>query len=154
MNDDDLLAPSLADAARPGARRRPWRLASQFWVAFFGGPLGVATIAWLNARRLELDRRARLAIAATGVAGLLVGVALALALRAADLASGARLATQAAGVLAYGILYRIQKPGDRVYAFYGTREEDYDSLLGPGIAAVVGLGIPTVVGLGLVAEAG
>lgn len=37
------LAPTVAP--------RPWRTDSLFWVAFFGGPLAVAGIAFLNARR-------------------------------------------------------------------------------------------------------
>ena len=53
---DGLLRPSLQDAHLPGTHgpRRPWRVGSQFFVAFFGGILPGALIAYLNGRRLGL----------------------------------------------------------------------------------------------------
>jgi hypothetical protein len=153
--NDDLFAPTLETARRPGERRKPWRLSSQFWVAFFGGPLAIGTIAWFNSHRLELERDARRWIALTAVAGLALGVGLALAAGIAvpDLGSGGRLASQAAGVLTYGVLHRIQKPADRVYSFYDREGDGYASLKEPGIAAALGFGLPTAIALGLVARA-
>jgi len=150
---DDLFAPSLETARRPGELERPWRLSSQFWVAFFGGPLAIGVIAWLNSHRLALGARTRVLIALTAAAGLALGVGLALGIAAADLEAGGRLASGAAGVLAYGVLYRLQKPADRVYSFYDREGKDYASLTGPGIAAALVFGIPTALAFGAVAAA-
>jgi hypothetical protein len=142
---DPLLSPTLQDGQQDdGAREPPWRLQSQFWVAFFGGPLAASAIAFFNCRRLRVPSESRrwifvIAAAALGAAGLLAFV-----LVAADVGSGARLANQAAGVLAFIPLHRLQKSADRVYLFYGDQDEDdaYESLWGPGLAAVFLLGLP------------
>ena len=148
MADDDLFTPTISTARRPGALAKPWKLGSQFWVAFFGGPIAAGVIAFLNGRRLALTDRKRRLMLATGAAGFFVGIGAAAALKGLDLGgTPARLGNQIAGVLAYLVLYRLQRPADRVYVFYGSEEKDedeaYDSLWGPGLAAVFGLGLPS-----------
>jgi hypothetical protein len=56
--DADLFSPSLTRSVRRDlpAGSRPWRLASQFYVAFFGGPLAAGAIGLLNGKRLGLPR--------------------------------------------------------------------------------------------------
>lgn len=49
---DELLQPTVTQAAPSG--HLPWRLHSQFWVAFFGGIPAVTAIAWINARYLGM----------------------------------------------------------------------------------------------------
>jgi hypothetical protein len=146
-DEDDLFTPTIGAARRPGAFRRPWRLGSQFWVAFFGGPIAAAVIAYLNAQRLGIADRRRLLMLATGAAGFFVGIGAAVAVTSLEYGgTAARLGNQIAGVLAYVVLYRLQRPADRVYVFYGSSKEDdeaYDSLWGPGLAAVFGLGFPS-----------
>jgi hypothetical protein len=147
MVEDDLLSPSIADAetaARSSAR--PWKLGSQFIVAFFGGPLAASLIGYLNMKRLGVtDRRGR-DFVLVAVGGLALGGLATLAILSADFGSAARLGNQVAGVLMYGFTYRFQRSGDRVHQFYSDSSEDgaYDSLVGPGFAAVLGLGIPSV----------
>ena len=144
--DDDLFAPSLEQTKQPGERGKPWRLSSQFWVAFFGGPLAAAVIAHQNAARLALDERRRLLLIVSGLVGFLLAVALAVVLERVDAGFGPRLVNQAAGVISYGAFYKLQRPGDRVYQYYSDLPEDraYDSLLGPGALAVFGIGFPSV----------
>jgi hypothetical protein len=144
---DDLLQPTLADYVAPA--EPPWRLDSQFWVAFFGGPLAVGGISYLNAGRLRLPRRGRIlwVTAAALVAELLavyVFVATGVASALGENESRAvRLLTQAAGVVAYPFLYRMQRPSDRVFRL-DHEDEDYASLWGPGLLAVVAGGLAGV----------
>lgn len=133
QSDDDLLRPTLAQHAPPIAGgRRPWRLGSQVYVAFFGGPVAVTAIALLNARRLRLDRRASGLIAVCGVAGLVGTVVLALAVD--DLPSAGR---RVVALVAWGGMYLVQRTADRSFAFHAHDDEDYASLWLPGILAVI-----------------
>ena len=65
---DELFAPTLSQTARtelpPG--EKPWRLNSQFYVAFFGGPLAAGTIGYLNGKRLGVPGRSLIASAPRG----------------------------------------------------------------------------------------
>ena len=141
---DDLFQPSLRGVARKPREEgnRPWRLGSQFYVAFFGGPLAVAAIAWFNAERLGMPSSARRWIPAIGLAGLVASVVAAVAIDT-DLGGAQRLIVRIAGVAAFGLLYLLQRAPDRVYHAFNEGDEDalYDSLWGPGLAATFGLGI-------------
>jgi hypothetical protein len=139
--DDELLTPTVGTTRR--SDDRPWRLGSQFWVAFFGGPAAAALVGHLNGSRLGIPERARWWIVAAGLGGLGLGVAIAVAIVSFDVDVGARLANQMAGVVTYGATYKLQRSGDRVYQFYGDDEDAYDSLWGPGVAIVLGAGIPS-----------
>jgi hypothetical protein len=148
MVEDDLLSPSVADAeTAERSTERPWKLGSQFIVAFFGGPLAAALIGYLNMKRLGVPDCMGRSFALVAVGGLALGGLATLGIMAADFGSAARLGNQVAGVLMYGFTYRFQRSGDRVYQFYSDSSDDdaYDSLVGPGFAAVFGLGIPSVV---------
>jgi hypothetical protein len=137
--EDDLLAPSLEGVRHLALEKngRPWRLDSQFYVGFFGGPLAVAAIAWVNAGRLRMDRRARASVIAIGVTGF-CGVAAAAVTVAAG-PTALRFGPRVGGVLVAIALYSLQRAADRRYSF--RRSAEYDSLWGPGVAAVVGLGL-------------
>jgi hypothetical protein len=141
QRDDELLKPTVGTTRR--SSERPWRLGSQFWVAFFGGPLAAALVGYLNGSRLGIPERAKRWMVAAGIGGLGLAVALAVAIVSFDVDVGARLANQMAGVVTYGATYKLQRSGDRVYQFYGEDEEAYDSLWGPGLALVLGAGIPS-----------
>ena len=134
-----LLTPTLAGhVPRDWGKALPWRLGSQVYVAIIGGPLAVTIIAALNARRLRMSSRQVAAIVVCGVAGLLVALAVVAAIDEGD--SG-RLVFRIAGVLAYGPMYLLQRAHDRVHSAYSPfddEDDDYESLWGPGIAAVVG----------------
>ena len=78
--DDDLFSPSLRDRAAIPAGARPWRLSSQFYVAFFGGPLAAAAIGVVNGRRLGLGTGRLVGIAAAGVGALCLLIAAAASL--------------------------------------------------------------------------
>lgn len=142
---EGLLRPTLADHAplAPGARR-PWRLSSQVYVAFFGGVLAVTVIALINARRLRVPGSHQAAVAGFGAVGLVSVVAFAVL---ASLPSGARIVVQLISLAAWGLMFLVQRPYDRVHSLFSEREEedDYESLVGPGLAAVVFLGLPLVV---------
>jgi hypothetical protein len=135
-DDDELFAPALAGVVDelPEEGDRPWHLGSQLYVGFFGGPLAAAAIAWLNAERLGVTQKGRLAIAAAGVAGLAAAVV------AAVLVGGdsIRLFLAPTGLATAAVARPVQSKADRRYAF---RHAKYDSLWGPGLAAVIGLGL-------------
>lgn len=143
MPGDDLLQPSLEGVSRKRtSTARPWRLSSQSYVAFFGGPIAVAAISFINAGRLGLSQRRRIGIILSGVIGLIlvvaVGSAVALPNNPEDVTTAERIAFRALGLLAFAPMYLLQREADRVYSFYDRSNDDaYESLWLPGIAAVV-----------------
>jgi hypothetical protein len=133
--DDDLLQPSLAGREEPAAdRARPWRLTSQVYPAFLGGPLAVGGIAVLNSAWLRLPVPTRFAI---GALALVAEAALAAVVYAADLGGSARLASAFAGLVVYGGAYLLQRSADRVYHYHARDDEPYASLFWPGLGAIV-----------------
>ena len=136
----ELLTPTLA-AHRPRSWSPgdlPWRPASQVYVAFLGGPVAVGIIAVLNGARLAMPRAALVRMALVALAGTVAGIAGAVLVPGDSVAP--RLLVQLAGVLTFGLLYLAQRSPDRVHSTFSPHEEpedDYDSLLGPGLAAVV-----------------
>jgi hypothetical protein len=146
--EEDLLAPSLqaeepVRALVPG--ERPWRIGSQVYVGFFGGALAVAAIAFANARRLRAARRTERGIVVIGVVGVAVSIVAGYIANEASDGNGTahRLASRIVGVVVAGVLYKLLKPADRIYSFRSPAEadDDYDSLWGPGIVAVLAGGI-------------
>ena len=133
----DLLTPTLTEhRPRDWHERLPWRLGSQVFVAFLGGPVAVTIIAVLNGARLRMPRERLLLMAAIGVAGTIAGV---LAAGLIDLGS-ARLLVQVAGVLTAGPLHLLQRSPDRVHSTFSPHhdpEDDYGSLWLPGLGAVL-----------------
>jgi len=75
---DNFLTPSLQgyqNQALSLPLKKPWRLNSQFWIAFFGGVLPLMVIAYLNGKRLHLSgKHLRLIIVVGIVALVVVGV--------------------------------------------------------------------------------
>jgi hypothetical protein len=69
---DKLLRPTLQDQRRTGAR--PWRVESQVYVGFFGGPLAIGAIAFLNSHRLGVPGNGRARISAITAIVLLLGL--------------------------------------------------------------------------------
>lgn len=141
---DDLLTPTVgSESARTSLREgeRPWRLGSQGYVAFFGGPVGAAVIAYINAGRLRMDGRSKTLIALAGAVGMVAVVGLVLAV--GETSSGLTVGTRALGLLAWGPMYLLQRTPDRVHHFYSgpSQEDDYDSLLGPGAAVALLFGL-------------
>lgn len=138
---DELLRPTVGERAseRAGAKR-PWRLGSQIYVAFFGGALAAAAVAVLNARALGLSRARQWAIAGIGVAGLAASIlVIALIVAGQDGDGSAPVGTPArvVAIVAWGAMYLLQRTADRVYAFHARDDDPYASLWGPGIAAVI-----------------
>jgi hypothetical protein len=144
-HDDDLFAPALEGRRRRVLEEgeRPWRLSSQFYVAFFGGSLAVATIAWFNAERLGVDRAKKRLIPLVGLGGLVATIAVIEILGGGEFGSSQRILGRVVALAAGGVLYGLQVSADRVYHAYGEGDEEqlYDSLWGPGLAATFGLGI-------------
>jgi hypothetical protein len=135
VDDRDLLQPTLAGRdERPQDRPRPWRLTSQVYPAFLGGPLAVGGIAVLNSFWLRLPVPTRIAIGALAV---IAEAALTAVVYTADLGSAARLASAFAGVAVYGAAHLLQRSADRVYHFHSTEDEPYASLFWPGLGAIV-----------------
>lgn len=144
----DVLQPSLQQEARADLRpeRRPWRLASQFWVAILGGPLSVAAVAYANAGRLGLPARRRQAILAIGIgASALVVAGAALWIGGAGLDAALsrqlRLVSRVAGAVVYGACYLLQRTGDRLYAARTPHAELYGPLWVHGGIAIFAGGI-------------
>lgn len=141
---DELLQPTLRGrAARDPDAARPWRLGSIVYVAFFGGALAAAAISLVNARRLGLPARAQGMIGALGVAGFAGAlVAAALVGGGSDANSGVRIAARVVALVAYGGMFLLMRSADRVHHYHqGEDDTAYDSLWGPGLAAVFTLGI-------------
>jgi hypothetical protein len=137
---DDLLAPSLQGEARVEpltAGRRPWQLTSQFYVAFFGGALAVAAIAWVNAQRLRAPRETQRWILVLGGLGVLASVIVSYLLYGSDFRRATRFGYRIVAVLLAGALYKLQESADRVYSFRapGGEGDQYDRMWGPGLLA-------------------
>jgi hypothetical protein len=112
----------------------PWRLGSQVYVAFFGGPLAVGGVGAFNAGFLSMPRRAIAAIIAVALAA---EAAFLVVFAVAGLADSGRIVSTVAGLAAFGPIYLIQRSADRVYHFHTREEEPYQSLFVPGLVAVV-----------------
>lgn len=137
---NDLLQPTVAEAV---ARRKPWRVSSQFWVAFFGGVPAVTAIAYVNSGRLGMSTGKRRLILIAGVVAAAVSIALALWLvSVTDGRRTARLAMQVTAVLLFLVLARIQRDDDGRHQVFGSGE--YASLWIPGIVASLLSGIVVV----------
>ena len=136
--EGDLLTPTLTEhRPRDWSSPLPWRLGSQVFVAFLGGPVAVTIIALRNGARLRMPRSPLLAMAAVGVAGTIAAV---LAARFIDAGVAPRLLVQVAGVVTYGALFVLQRSPDRVHSTFSPHEDaddDYASLWGPGVLAVL-----------------
>ena len=139
---DDLYSPTLTDVHRRRADLpQPWRLGSQLYVAFLGGPLAAATVGYLNGKRLGLPRERLLAIAALGVLGLLL-VVVAIAVTGAD--NRARFISNVSGVLTFLGARQLQGDADRVYRAQAADEnEAFASLWGPGLLIVLASSLVT-----------
>jgi len=138
---DELLRPSVTEDRPAGtAARRPWRLGSQIYVAFFGGAAGAAAIGVLNARALGLSSARQWAIAGLGLAGLAASV-LVVALIGADQDGDGSLppstVARVVAIVAWGGMYLLQRTADRVYSYHAREDDPYASLWGAGIAAVI-----------------
>lgn len=118
---------------------RPWRLTSQFYVAFFGGALAVTALAWLNAGRLGATREVKRWILVAGTVGVVASVVVSYIFSGDDYGSAARIGYRVVGVVTSIVLYRLQRSADRVYQFRtpGSDEDQYDRMLAPGLVAVL-----------------
>ena len=132
---DELLRPTIGAGVDMSVR--PWRLMSQTYVAFFGGVLATTVIAFLNARRLGVAPDKRRLILLAGVSGLMLAGGVIGLLDNSD-AGSLRIAIRVVAVLTCMAQLRIQRPMDRAFQLRG---QDYRSLWGPGIAAVIGCGL-------------
>jgi hypothetical protein len=143
----DLFEPSLQDdSLRQHYPDPPWRLDSQFYVAFFGGVLAEAVIAYLNGKRLLLDasqQRKIVYISALAMAATLASAALLNILDVPDDLKpgeiGFRLVNRGIAVIAFLFLRKIQNSAFRVYVTHGDQE--FASLWIPGLLAVFGVGL-------------
>ncbi|GAA3111494.1 hypothetical protein JOF29_004305 [Kribbella aluminosa] len=131
---DDLLRPTIGAGVNMSVR--PWRLMSQTYVAFFGGVIASTVVAYLNAGRLGVDAAKRRLILLSGLAGLVVVVAVFLLLYAdSGITSGLRVGIRVVAVLCCMAQIRLQRPMDRAFQLRGA---EYGSLWGVGIAATIG----------------
>jgi hypothetical protein len=150
---DDLLSPSLTGSKRRQlpAGERPWRLGSQFYVAFFGGPLAAGAIGYVNAKRLGLPGPRLTAIAAIGVACFIGAVTAAVVLADAEAGQRPRFMLAVAGAVAYVGARQLQRDADHLYGLNRDDEQAYDSLWGPGLGAIFLFGIFSLVVVAAVA---
>jgi hypothetical protein len=144
-HDDDIFTPALEGRRRRelAEGERPWRLGSQLYVAFFGGALAVAAIAWFNAERLGVAANKKRLIPLVALGGLAATIAVIEIFGGGEFGSSQRILGRVVALATGGVLYGLQVNADRVYHAYGEGDEDvlYDSLWGPGLAATFGLGI-------------
>lgn len=134
MSDlDDLLRPTITNAVQ---RPLPWRVSSQFWVAFFGGVPAVTAIALLNAGRLGVDVVRRRWIVVAGIVGFIVTIALMAWIGVAkEHRSTTRIVVRVVAVLLYFVLARLQREDDGRHQVFGPGQ--YASLWGAGIVATL-----------------
>lgn len=134
-----LFEPVVGQQTAPWVRGpRPWRVASQVYVAFFGGVVAITAIAFLNARRLGMSVRDQRIIVAIGVVGVVLVASAAAALidggTGVDETRDVRFAGRAVGVLMFLLFARMQRVKDRLFSL---QSGDYDSLWRAGIAAAL-----------------
>ena len=133
----DLLTPTLSShRPRDWAGRLPWRVSSQVYPAILGGPISATLAAVINARRLRMPPKAIWTMVAVG----LLTTAAAVGASLASDADAVRLLISVAGLAAYGVFYLLQRSPDRVHSTFSPHEdpdEDYESFLAAGIAAIV-----------------
>jgi hypothetical protein len=127
---DELLQPTVTPVARSGVK--PWRVQSQFWVAFFGGILAVTGIAYINARHLGASATIRKLILACGVIALAIYIGLA-GWVFLDEPRNMRFAGRILAVVLFLGLARLQREGDARHQLFGSGE--YASLWGAGFTA-------------------
>jgi len=139
--DEDMFSPSLTQTARRElpSGEKPWRLGSQFYVAFFGGPLAAGAIGYLNGRRLGLSLERQLAIIGIGIAGFAAALTVA-GIVLDDESGGRRLPLAIAGVASYLACRQLQRDADRLYGLDRDEDQAYGSLWAPGLGAVLLLG--------------
>lgn len=131
---DDLLRPTVANSVRKGPL--PWRVSSQFWVAFFGGIPAVTAIAFLNARRLGASARRQQWILLAGIVAVAAFIALFAWIRGMeDGARTMRIVGRVLAVVLFLVLARIQREDDGRHRVFGSGE--YASLWLPGLLATV-----------------
>jgi len=143
----ELLQPTVTPAQK---RPLPWRVSSQFWVAFFGGVPAVTAIAFLNARRLGASARKQQWIVVAGTVAFLVMIAL-FAWLGVDRGNRSviRIAGRLLAVLLFLVLARIQRDEAGHHEIFGS--DRYASLWGPGIVASLASAVVTfVIGFGVV----
>jgi hypothetical protein len=129
---DELLQPTVAPPPRRGPL--PWRVSSQFWVAFFGGIPAVTAIAWLNARRLGSTIRKQQLIILSGILAAAAYIAFVVYLVPAQ-QSSKRLAGRIIAVLLFLLLARIQRDDELRHQVFGKSR--YASLWLAGVLACV-----------------
>jgi hypothetical protein len=105
------------------------------YVAFFGGPLAVTAIAFANAARLQVPLSKRIAILGIGLVAFGAVLAVAFGLNDAS-RQGLRVALNLVAVGGWGVMYLIQRPYERIFVAFG-RDEDHQSLVVPGLLAVL-----------------
>jgi hypothetical protein len=128
--NDDLFTPTVT--ARASDLRRPWRVDSLLYPAFFGGPLAATVLGLINGRRLGLETRAIMAVAATGLVAIAGRIAV---IGVFGQLTGARVVSALAGIAVWGAILVTQRSAFRGFQLTGGEPA---GLLWPGLAAVVG----------------
>ena len=128
---DDLLQPTVTPAEK---RPLPWRVSSQFWVAFLGGVPAVTLIAYLNAGRLGMSASQRRSIVGAGIVAFAMTI-FAMVLMAEENRTMVRLAVRVLAVLLYLVFARVQRDDDGRHQVFGSGT--YASLWAPGGFAIV-----------------
>lgn len=129
---DELLRPTVTPVVRSGYK--PWRLQSQFWVAFFGGILAVTGVAFINSGHLGMSARSRGVVLAFGAAALAVYVAMIVWFLGGN-AQNTRIAGRILAVVLFLVLARLQRAADARYQLFGSGE--YAPMWGVGITASI-----------------
>lgn len=125
----------------------PFNLGSLLYVGFFGGPLALGAIAWIQARRLRLPapvQRLLWVLCLTGIAGVGATVLVVDSVEAfSEIRTNLlfRRANNLWGLLGWMTVERLLGGADRRYAVRDTHDEEpRSSLWVPGLAAVFLLG--------------
>ncbi|HYN88811.1 MAG TPA: hypothetical protein VER55_09785 [Ardenticatenaceae bacterium] len=141
----DLFRPSVQEARSLPTGAPPWRLQSQFFIAFFGGVLGITAIAYLNSRRLGLPKNRLRQILVIGLIAFIGVIALEYVNAVEGLPGGFRLRQsflrvpgRIVAVVVCLVFNHFQSAADDLYqSQYG---DAYSSMWKAGMIAIFGLG--------------
>lgn len=138
---NDLLQPTVATARPRGPL--PWRVGSQFWVAFLGGVPAVTAIAYINSGRLGMDAEKRRRILIAGIVAFAATLGL-LALFGTEREGRTvvRIGVRVIAVVLYLFLARIQRDDDGRHQVFHSGE--YSSLWIPGTVATVASAVAVI----------
>lgn len=134
--DDELFSPTIRNEPLP--RPAPYRVGSNVYVGFFGGPVAASLVAAVNARRLSVRSEARRNVLLVGLVFVVLTLVVAFVVPADANARAVRLPVQLLGAVCAVVQSRFLVSRERYWQGRGVTPA---SLWGFGFVAVLGAGV-------------